>query len=55
MDGMGKLRRKLKERAEDEAFDTFRRNLKKKLLSPPLPASIKCENGSLAVELPSQL
>lgn len=29
-------RRKLKERAEDEAFDTFRRNLKKKLLSPPL-------------------
>lgn len=29
-------RRKLKERAEDEAFDTFGRNLKKKLLSPPL-------------------
>eukprot|EP00435_Cladocopium_sp_Y103_P013012 s3213_g3.t1 len=28
--------RKLKERAEDEAFDTFGRNLKKKLLSPPL-------------------
>ena len=30
-------RRKLKERAEDEAFDTFGRNLKKKLLSPPRP------------------
>ncbi|CAK9093834.1 unnamed protein product [Durusdinium trenchii] len=29
-------RRRLKERAEDEAFDTFRKNLKKKLMSPPL-------------------
>ncbi|CAJ1405256.1 unnamed protein product [Effrenium voratum] len=29
-------RRRLKDRSEDEAFDTFRRNLKKKLLTPPL-------------------
>ena len=29
-------RRRLKQQAEDEAFDTYRRNLKKKLLSSPL-------------------
>ena len=29
-------RRRLKQQAEDEAFDTYRRNLKKKLLSAPL-------------------